>query len=123
MKTFKLLSLLFATMLCIGFTSCSNDDDDNNDVTSIEGCWFYDGDDFEMELELYDSEFYLYEYYYGYGGEEYYGSYTYKNGVLKLTNQDGDRFTLYVISVTKNKLKIENEEGEIYTFIKDEDDD
>ena len=39
MKQFKLLSFLFVAVLCLGFTSCSDDDDPTFEDSQIVGTW------------------------------------------------------------------------------------
>lgn len=39
MKTFRLLTTLLVVVLCIGFNSCSKDDDGDDSIVSIVGNW------------------------------------------------------------------------------------
>ena len=41
MKTFRLIGMaLFAIMMCVNFTACSIDDDEENFESSLIGTWF-----------------------------------------------------------------------------------
>ena len=50
MKLKKFLSLLMVAALCVGFTACSNDDDDDFSApASIVGTWRFDSFDYEIK--------------------------------------------------------------------------
>lgn len=41
MKAFRLIGMaLFAIMMCVNFTACSSDDDEENFESSYMGTWF-----------------------------------------------------------------------------------
>lgn len=40
MKTFRLIGMvLLAVVMCVNFTSCSNDDEEQGETYSVEGTW------------------------------------------------------------------------------------
>lgn len=146
MRTYKFyfLSLLLCT-LALGFTSCEKDDDDdnnNNTSSSIYGYWkpfsgelkvYVNGElvdeEYEENDEDYgvrfdkDGDFYYWEDYYGDVETEYGGTYSYKNGKLKIYEEyDDETYTYDITSLTSSKMVMESteswtEDGDRYKYV------
>ena len=121
-NSFYLWVTMIVAMLCVGFTSCSNDDDDVVTGEGIVGTWkitavenhFYNGKIETDDLTPY--EYYRkfnadgtgaeYEYEYGYGWEIDEFRYTY-NGNTLIVNSDGDITNMTVHSLTSSTMVVE----------------
>lgn len=128
MKTFRFFATLLVIALCAGFTSCSDDDDEN----PLFGTWVsvYTKNSVEFkEVETFNSD--------GTGSSAYYENgqldkdgvenfkYTYDESTKILTYiwADGDTYAMRVKELTSSKLvlvdDVDNEgNGEVTTYTK-----
>ena len=119
MKLKKFLSLLMVAALCVGFTACGGDDDEDTVPSSVVGTWKFDRLDYDIKSsvpsmenlfkEAFDSgdydvvshtivfkednTFTTTE-----GSDVDNGTYTYSNGVLTLAHEDGEIVKCNVIA-------------------------
>lgn len=57
MKTFRLIGMaLFAIMMCVNFTACSSDDDEENFESSLIGTWFEVDSEEEQRCYTFNSD-------------------------------------------------------------------
>ena len=114
------MTILMVAIVSAGITSCG-DDDDKNEV-SLVGTWSlnYDTDDYCL-LTFYQNGTVKYqEYDNGEWEQEDIYRYTYANGILRLTYQNGnERETIEVISLSATKLVLKDwPDGGVNTFVK-----
>lgn len=127
MKTLKNLYTILAMLaICLCFTACSKDDDNNggdSDASSIVGTWVYEEDDYYEEITFKPNgtlTIYSEEYYDGEWDEwEERGTYSVKGH--KLTIDIDDEIITFTFTVTSKKLTITDEEGDTMVYHKEED--
>ena len=101
MKALKYLSIFFISALCLGFATCSDDDEEGG--ASIVGDWYLETPysdyvfDFELELDK-DGEFYLWMFVDGESTGAS-GEYEYKNGKLYLESDYSIFLAYYQIMI------------------------
>ena len=137
MKQFRFLSYLFVAVLCLGFVSCSDDDDfEENDIIGswsiieVYEKWNEDGDEDE-DTDIYGEGKWIYTFNNdGTGTEvEYDGNYTYRDNFTwslksgnKLTltfteGSDTNSFTFTIRSLNKNGAVIDmSGKDEYYSY-------
>lgn len=121
MKTLRILTTWLIVLVSFSITSCSKDNEDDSDSTSIVGTWLYDEDEYVITLKLNKNGSFVETY------EEYYngkwetdtsrGTYEYEGNILTFYYDDGYTYSVTVISVTSKVLKI-NDEKDITTYNK-----
>ena len=131
MKTYRYLFALFATLVCISFTACSDDSDDGDyddgpsTSESIVGTWIYNSRD----------EYRVYTFYSNGTGTESESpnggndieawdiTYIYdeSDGTLIITDDYGERTFCYDVEVTANRLTFTNDDwfGGTVTLMRD----
>ena len=135
MKQFRFLSYLFVAVLCLGFVSCSDDDDyEENDIIGswsiieIYDKWKEDGNEEEEDTDTYEEGKWIYTFNNdGTGTEvEYDGNHIYRDNftwslksgnTLTLIFPDGsysDSFTFTIRSLNKNGAVIDRSEKDEY---------
>ena len=119
----NLLTILMVVIMSVGFVSCSKDDDGKKeDEVSLLGTWSlkFGPNDYCL-LTFYQNGTVKYqEYDAGEWEEEDIYSYTYSNGILRLTNENGkERETVEVISLSATKLVLKDwPDVGVNTFVK-----
>ena len=126
MKKLTNLAWILVILMCTGFTSCSDNDDEpqNIDITLLYGSWYYEeydygewyevftfreGGRFENYWEEYNNNGTLIDY-----GEET-GSWKYENGTLTFPYED-ETVTAIIVSLSRDTLVLGNSEGETMTL-------
>lgn len=128
MKKLINLTWILAILLCTGFTSCSDNDDEPQDINIelLYGSWYYEeyggyGKWYEVftfreggRLEYYWEE-------YANNGNlidegEDYGSWKYENGTLILTYEDLTEEPCIIVSLSRDALVVGDSEGETNTY-------
>ena len=131
MKTYRYLIALFATLVCISFTACSDDSDDGDyddgpsTSESIVGTWIYNSRD----------EYRVYTFYSNGTGTESESpnggddletwdityNYDESDGTLIITDDYGERTFCYDVEVTANRLTFTNDDwfGGTVTLMRD----
>ena len=115
------MTILMVAIMSVGFMSCSKDDDvKKTGEVSLVGTWRYD---FSTGYVLFtfsqDGTVRCQEYDHGEWEEDKIYHYTFSNGILRITYEDGrERETIEVISLSDTKLVLEDYDGGVNTFIK-----
>ena len=118
MKTFRLFATLLVIALCAGFTSCSDDDEDENPLV---GVWSYTWGGGNKEIVTFKSDGNgTWESYDVYDDESNTESFSYTfDGSTKLVLDWGDDDPeTYTVEISDNSLKLIEEGGHTETFIK-----
>ena len=118
MKTFRLFATLLVIALCAGFTSCSDDDEDENPLV---GVWSYTWGGGNKEIVTFKSDGKgTWESYDVYDDESNTESFSYTfDGSTKLVLDWGDDDPeTYTVEISDNSLKLIEEGGHTETFIK-----
>lgn len=127
MKSLKTFMTWLMVLVCLNLTvtSCSDDDDEENDVTtgSIIGTWEFNEDDEYIETMTFskDGTFKatIKEYNNGEWETDYLsGSYTYKNNTITIENGTASTGYGKVISLTSNSMTLETIDGDRITYKK-----
>ena len=125
-NSFYLFAMMMAVVLCVGFTSCSSDDDDEGNP-SLVGTWkfvsyemhYYGGKVEVVEMNEYEPFYWHFnadgtmDGYESYRGEFDVAHFTYKYEGKTLIV---DEVEYEVISLTKTELKIKRNESDRYTI-------
>ena len=127
MKTFnfKWMAGMLLVMICMGLSSCSDDDDDV-DPSSLIGTWqlnhskgyeIYDGEREDWD-ENDDSMFFRFEtdgtcseWEKGYEQDKEYGKYQIKGDKLIVIDSDSERSEATIKKLTSNRLELETKES------------
>lgn len=127
MKTFnfKWMAGMLLVMLCMGLSSCSDDDDDV-DPSSLIGTWqlnhskgyqIYDGERYDWDKNN-DSIFFRFEtdgtytvWEKGYEQDKEHGNYQIKGDKLIIIDSDGERNEATIKKLTTNRLELETKES------------
>lgn len=121
-KCISWMTILMVAIMSVGFMSCGGGDDDvkKESEVSLVGTWRYD---FSTGYVLFtfsqDGTVRIREYDHGEWERDKVYYYTYSNGILHITYEDGrERETIEVISLSDTKLVLEDYDGGVNTFIK-----
>lgn len=126
-NSFYLFAMMMAVVLCVGFTSCSSDDDDEGDA-GLVGTWRYVSYETHYnngKVEVMDPNSYGVESYWHFnadgtmdGYESYRGEFDVAHFTYKYEGKTliVDEVEYEVISLTKTELKIKRNESDRYTI-------
>ena len=118
MKTFRFFATLLVIALCAGFTSCIDDEEDENPLV---GVWSYTWGGGNKEIVTFKSDGKgTWESYDVYDDESNTESFSYSfDGSTKLVLDWGDDAPeTYTVEISDNSLKLIEEGGHTETFIK-----
>ena len=123
-KCISWLTILMVTIMSVGFMSCGGGDDDvkKESEVSLVGTWLLNlsSDSYVLLTFSQSGTVRIQEYDSGEWEEDEVYPYTFSNGILRITNENGKkRETIEVISLSDTKLVLKDwPDGGMFTFVK-----
>ena len=123
-KCISWMTILMVAIMSVGFMSCGGGDDDvkKESEVSLVGTWLLnlDSDCYLLLTFSQSGTVRIQEYDSGEWEEDEVYHYTFSNGILRITNENGkERETIEVISLSDTKLVLKDwPDGGMFTFVK-----